>query len=132
MATVLRVTVELKARDCHNLLDGGTMKTAFMILIIVLSSSAGEVLIAKGLKQVGEISTLNPSLLLRLGWQIMMNLNVLQGVLSMAVSFLAFLTVLSWENLSYTVPATSLSYVISTLGAKFVLKERINPYRWVG
>jgi len=108
------------------------MKTALMILIIVLSSSAGEVLIAKGLKQVGEISTLNPSLLLRLGWQIMMNLNVFQGVLSMAVSFLAFLTVLSWENLSYTVPATSLSYVISTLGAKFVLKERINPYRWVG
>jgi bacterial/archaeal transporter family protein len=108
------------------------MKTAFMILIIVLSTSAGEVLIAKGLKQVGEISTLNPGLLVRLGWRIMMNSNVLQGVLSMAVSFLAFLTVLSWENLSYTVPATSLSYVISTLGAKFVLKERINRYRWVG
>jgi bacterial/archaeal transporter family protein len=109
-----------------------TMKTAFMILIIVLSTSAGEVLIAKGLKQVGEISTLNPGLLVRLGWRIMMNSNVLQGVLSMAVSFLAFLTVLSWENLSYTVPATSLSYVMSTLGAKFVLKERINRYRWVG
>jgi transporter family protein len=108
------------------------MKTAFMILIIVLSTSAGEVLIAKGLKQVGEISTLNPGLLVRLGWRIMMNPNVLQGVLSMAVSFLAFLTVLSWENLSYTVPATSLSYVMSTLGAKFVLKERINRYRWVG
>jgi bacterial/archaeal transporter family protein len=108
------------------------MKTAFMILIIVLSTSAGEVLIAKGLKQVGEISTLNPGLLVRLGWRIMMNSNVLQGVLSMAVSFLAFLTVLSWENLSYTVPATSLSYVMSTLGAKFVLKERINRYRWVG
>jgi bacterial/archaeal transporter family protein len=108
------------------------MKTAFMILIIVLSTSAGEVLIAKGLKQVGEISTLNPSLLLRLGWRIMMNSNVLQGVLLMAVSFLAFLTILSWENLSYTVPATSLSYVMSTLGAKFVLKERINRYRWVG
>jgi bacterial/archaeal transporter family protein len=108
------------------------MKTAFMILIIVLSTSAGEVLIAKGLKQVGEISTLNPGLLVRLGWRIMMNSNVLQGVLSMAVSFLAFLTVLSWENLSYIVPATSLSYVMSTLGAKFVLKERINRYRWVG
>jgi bacterial/archaeal transporter family protein len=108
------------------------MKTAFMILIVVLSTSAGEVLIARGLRQVGEISTLKPGRLLRLGQQVLMNPNFLLGLLSMAVSFFAFLTVLSWENLSYTVPATSLSYVVSTLGAKFVLRERINLGRWIG
>ena len=108
------------------------MKTAFMILIIVLSTSTGEVLIARGLRQIGEISTLNPWFLLRLSARLLMNPNVFLGVLSMAISFFAFLTVLSWENLSYTVPATSLSYVISTLGAKFILKEHINAHRWVG
>jgi drug/metabolite transporter (DMT)-like permease len=108
------------------------MKTVFMILIVVLSTSAGEVLIARGLRQVGEISTLRPSLLLQLGRRLVANSNFLLGLLSMAVSFFAFLAVLSWENLSYTVPATSLSYVISTLGAKFILKERINRRRWVG
>jgi bacterial/archaeal transporter family protein len=108
------------------------MKTAFMILIIVLSTSTGEVLIARGLRQIGEISTLNPWFLLRLSARVLMNPNVFLGVLSMAISFFAFLTVLSWENLSYTVPATSLSYVISTLGAKFILKEHINAHRWVG
>jgi bacterial/archaeal transporter family protein len=108
------------------------MKTAFMILIVVLSTSAGEVLIARGLRQVGEISTLKPGRLLRLGRQVLRNPNFLLGLLSMAVSFFTFLTVLSWENLSYTVPATSLSYVVSTLGAKFVLRERINLGRWIG
>ena len=108
------------------------MKTAFMILIIVLSTSAGEVLIARGLRQIGEISTLRPSLLLRLGRQVVVNPSFLTGLFSMAVSFFAFLAVLSWENMSYTVPATSLSYVVSTLGAKFVLKEAINLRRWVG
>ena len=103
-----------------------------MILIVVLSTSAGEVLIARGLRQVGEISTLKPGRLLRLGRRVLMNPNFLLGLLSMAVSFFAFLTVLSWENLSYTVPATSLSYVVSTLGAKFILKERINLRRWIG
>ena len=108
------------------------MDTAFMILIIVLSTSAGEVLIAKGLKEAGEISTLNPGRLLRLGRQMVVNPNVLLGILSMAVSFFAFLAVLSWEKLSYTVPATSFSYVVSTLGAKFILKETINLRRCVG
>ena len=108
------------------------MKTALMIGIIVLSTSAGEVFIARGLRQIGEISTLRPSLLFRLGQQVVMNPNFLLGVCSMAVSFFAFLTVLSWEKMSYTVPATSLSYVVSTLGAKFVLKETINLRRWVG
>ena len=108
------------------------MKTALVILIVVLSTSAGEVLIARGLRQVGEISTLKPGRLLRLGRRVLMNPNFLLGLLSMAVSFFAFLTVLSWENLSYTVPATSLSYVVSTLGAKFVLRERINLGRWIG
>jgi bacterial/archaeal transporter family protein len=108
------------------------MKTAFMILVIVLSTSAGEVWIARGLKRVGEISTLKPRRLLRLGWQVMRDLNFLLGLFSMAVSFFAFLAVLSWENMSYTVPATSLSYVVSTLGAKFILKERINLRRWIG
>jgi transporter family protein len=108
------------------------MKTAIMILLIVLANSAGEVLIARGLKQVGEISTLQPRALLFIGGQILIRRDFLAGLFSMAVSFCAFLAVLTWADLSYTIPATSLSYVISTLGARFVLKEKINYLRWMG
>jgi drug/metabolite transporter (DMT)-like permease len=108
------------------------MKTAFMILLVVLATSAGEVLIARGLKQIGEIVTLKPGQLLRLGRRVTMNRDFLLGFFFMAVSFFAFLAALSRADMSYTVPATSLSYVASTLGARFILKETINLRRWMG
>jgi transporter family protein len=108
------------------------MKTALMILLIVLATSAGEVFVAQALKQVGEISTLRPSALLRLGKQVSINRSFLLGSFFIAISFVAFLAVLSWADVSYTVPATSLSFVISTLGARLILKEKINLLRWTG
>jgi drug/metabolite transporter (DMT)-like permease len=50
----------------------------------------------------------------------------------MACSFFAFLAVLSWADLSFVLPATSLSFVITTLGAKFILKEEISRVRLAG
>jgi drug/metabolite transporter (DMT)-like permease len=106
--------------------------TFLMILTIVLSSSAGEVFITRGMKQVGEISTLHLRALLEIATRILTNWNFLAGVFCMAVSFFSFLAVLSWAEMSFIVPATSLGYVVSTIGAKFVLQERVNPLRWAG
>ena len=50
----------------------------------------------------------------------------------MAVSFYAFLTMLSWYPVSFVVPATSLAYVTGALGAKFLLRERLSAMRWAG
>jgi ceramide glucosyltransferase len=50
----------------------------------------------------------------------------------MAVSFYAFLTMLSWYPVSFVVPATSLAYVTGALGAKFLLRERLSAIRWAG
>jgi len=50
----------------------------------------------------------------------------------MAGSFFAFLAVLSWADLSLIIPATSISFVVSTVGAKLILKERISRLRWAG
>jgi transporter family protein len=108
------------------------VKTAILIALIVFATSAGDVSMARGLKQVGEISTLRPARLLRLGQRVVTNRNFLLGLFFMAVSFIAFLTVLSLTDMSYVVPATSLSFVVSTLGAKLVLKETISSSRWMG
>jgi ceramide glucosyltransferase len=50
----------------------------------------------------------------------------------MALSFYAFLTMLSWYPVSFVVPATSLAYVAGALGAKFLLRERLSATRWAG
>ena len=108
------------------------MKTAMTLSIIILAGSLGDVFIAKGMKRVGEISTLRLRDLALIGKSMVRNAAFLLGILCLAISFCAFLAVLSWADLSFIVPATSLSFVVSTLGAKWLLKERINRLRWLG
>lgn len=108
------------------------MMTALMIALVVLGGSVGDLFITKGMKQVGEIATLNLRELLRIARRTLTNKWFLVGVWFMAVSFFAFLAVLSWADLSLVLPATSISFVITTIGAKLYLKETISLVRWAG
>lgn len=108
------------------------MMTALMIGIVVLGGSAGDVFITRGMKEVGEVSTIRLVELARIAGRALSNKSFLTGLLFMAASFFAFLAVLSWADLSFVLPATSLSFVITTAGARFVLKERISRLRLAG
>ena len=108
------------------------MKTAMLLAIIILAGALGDVYIAKGMKQVGEIRTLRLRELAWLGRRMVSNMAFLLGLLAMIAGFLAFLVVLSWADLSFIIPATSLNFVLATLGAKVILKEHINRLRWLG
>src|SRR5712691_12760778 len=108
------------------------MQTALMLAILILSGALGDVYIAKGMKQVGEIRTLRLRALLLLGRKMLSNVAFLLGLLYMIAGFLTFLVVLSWADLSFIIPATSLNFVLATLGAKLILKENINRLRWFG
>jgi drug/metabolite transporter (DMT)-like permease len=50
----------------------------------------------------------------------------------MAISFFAYLGLLSIADLSFAVPATAITYVLETVLAKFLLKEHVNWLRWAG
>jgi drug/metabolite transporter (DMT)-like permease len=108
------------------------MMTTMLIAIIVLSNAAGDVLITRAMKQVGEISNMNPGELLRIAGKVFRNGNFLAGVLSLAAGFGAFLTVLSRADLSFVFPVMSLVFVVSTLGARFILRETVTMKRWAG
>jgi drug/metabolite transporter (DMT)-like permease len=108
------------------------MTTALLIGLVVLGGSAGDVFITKGMKQLGEISTLNARRLLRIFVSAITNKYVLIGVLFMAVSYFSFLGALRVADLSLVLPATSISFVITTIGARFFLKENISAARWAG
>lgn len=108
------------------------MVTAFMVLLVVLSNAAGDVLITRGMKEIGDISAINPAQILRVAKTILRNSSFVLGVFCLAISFFAFLSVLSWADLSFVVPATSIVYAVSILGAKFILKEKIDGMRWAG
>jgi drug/metabolite transporter (DMT)-like permease len=42
------------------------------------------------------------------------------------------MTALSWADLTYVLPATSLGYVLLALVARFLLHEHVSPLRWLG
>ena len=108
------------------------MTTALLIGLVVLGGSAGDVFITKGMKQLGEISTLNLGQLLGIFRRAITNKCVLIGVLFMAVSYFSFLGALRLADLSLVLPATSISFVITTIGARLFLKETISATRWAG
>lgn len=108
------------------------MTTAMLIALVVLGGSAGDVFITKGMKQLGEISTLNVARLLAIFGRAITNRYFLIGVLFMAVSYFSFLGALRLADLSLVLPATSISFVITTIGARLVLKETISGIRWAG
>jgi len=108
------------------------MMTVLLIGLVVLGGSAGDVFITKGMKQLGEISTLNVGRLFGIFGRAISNRYVLTGVLFMAVSYFSFLGALRLADLSLVLPATSVSFVITTIGARLFLKETISATRWAG
>jgi drug/metabolite transporter (DMT)-like permease len=54
------------------------------------------------------------------------------GIALMTIAFYSLLVLLSWEPVSFVIPASALSYVVGTLGAKYILGEQISGARWAG
>lgn len=108
------------------------LQTAIMVIIIVLTNAVGEVSIAKGMRQIGEISTLHVGELLKIAWRVLTNKFFALGLALMTLNFFVFLALLSSADLSLVVPATSLGFVIKTFAAKIFLKERISRERLIG
>jgi len=54
------------------------------------------------------------------------------GILLLLAFFAAYMSSLSWADLTYVLPATSMGYVVLALMARFVLHEHISPLRWTG
>ncbi len=107
------------------------MKTFLLFCSLIGGSSLGEILSAKGMQQVGDVS-LRPRALLGAIWRMIRNSYLIGGVACMAVSFFSFISLLSYADLSFVVPLTAVSYITNTLGARFFLGERISKERWMG
>src|ERR1700746_509544 len=80
------------------------------------------------MKQVGNISVHNISALLLA----ITNPWVALGILLLLGYFASYMTALSWADLTYVLPASSLGYVLLALIAKFALHEQISLTRWLG
>jgi transporter family protein len=103
-----------------------------LVGVIVAATTAGEVLQAAGMRRHGEVSDFRLGAIRRLLAKLARNRYIILSVAAMAVSFFAFMSLLSISELSFAVPATAATYVLETALAKVLLKERVGWWRWAG
>ena len=108
------------------------MREALLLVIIVVAGTGGELCVTRAMKEIGEVHDFRPRALVRflldaltVGWMWV-------GIAMMALAFFALLAALSFENVSFVVPVTALSYAAGALGAVLFLRERISMQRWIG
>lgn len=103
------------------------------VATIVTFSTAGDVLLSRAMKQVGDVGELRRrSGLLTVLARIARNPSFVLGVSSMAAAFYAMLFGLSWADVSLVVPAaTSLTFVTNAVAARIFLHERVDHRRWI-
>ncbi len=108
------------------------LATWSMILAIVFTATAGDVLTAGAMRRIGDLDEIRA----RSGFigavkAVTGNALFLTGVLFMAISFFSLLFALSRLDVSLVAPASaSLTFVSNALAAKFFLRENVDRRRW--
>lgn len=99
-----------------------------VLLAIIIFGSCGDVLLSRGMRDVGQISVRHiPNLIPALA-----NPWILLGVASLLIFFTSYSTALSWADLTFVLPATAVGYVVIALLSHFFLHEQISIQRWIG
>jgi len=108
------------------------LKTFLMILVMVICGPLGNVLLGKGMKQVGAIALWPLSRLFFDATRIFATVPIWLGICSLLVFFVAYMLVLSWADYSFVQPASALAYGVVAMLGYFMLGEDVSPLRWTG
>jgi len=106
--------------------------TALLLTVVVLAGTAGDVMLTRVMKKVARGERWTWRIAPRRVGRAFAQGQMWMGIGLMALAFFAFITVLSWAEVSFVAPATAANYVVGALGAKVLLKERVSKTRWAG
>jgi drug/metabolite transporter (DMT)-like permease len=104
----------------------------FLLCVIVVAGTGGELCVTRAMKEIGEVTDFRPVALIRFILKALTVAWMWIGIAMMTVAFFALLATLSFENVSFVVPVTALSYAAGAVGAVLFLRERVSAQRWIG
>ena len=107
-------------------LQARLLKTRILTAIVVLAQVSGDYFLSRGLRQVGALVGRPPIafvLALTNPW-------VALGVALLILWLFSHMVLLSWADLSYVLPVTSIGYVLIALTGRFFLHESVSLTRW--
>jgi uncharacterized membrane protein len=107
------------------------VKTLVMVFAMVVCANIGDLLLKRGMSQIGAVQ------LSLAGLSHAFRLTVSSGTIWVGIIFLSgfmlsYMTVLSWADYSYVMPAGAFGYAVLTFLAVFFLHESVSSRRWVG
>jgi len=97
-------------------------KTWLFVAVVVLSNVFGNLLLSLGMK--------NPVSKALLG--MFLSPWVWFGIALLVLWTFARMALLSWADLSYVLPVTSVGFVLNAFLGKLILNEHVGPRRWLG
>jgi len=106
----------------------GELKNQVFVCLAVIANTLGNFLLSVGIHAIQLKPSASPLEYLR----IFANLWIDAGVILLIVWFASQLSLLSWADLSYVLPITAASYVLTAVLGKIFLHEFISLARWSG
>jgi uncharacterized membrane protein len=101
------------------------VKTRIFTAIVILSNAFGNFALARGMHGRVTTSAFDYLAAIFAPW-------VMLGISLLILWLLSRMALLSWADLSYVLPVTSLGYVASAIIGRFFLNEQITSERWAG
>lgn len=110
-----------------------TLHTWATIFAVVVTATAGDILIAGGMRKLGDLDDIRAKSGLSGAVKAVLSSPMfLGGIGCMSLSFFSLLFALSGADLSLIAPATaSLTFITTAAAAKIFLKENVDRRRWL-
>ena len=107
------------------------LKTLAMVFVMVVCATTGDSLLKRGMSEIGPVSVTQAGLVHSF------RMAMTSGTIWLAILFLfgfmlSNMTVLSWADYSYVMPASAIGYAAVTFVGMTLLGETVSPRRWMG
>ena len=108
------------------------LRVLIAMTVAAASAAVGQILVRRGMQQVGSLENYAPVALMTYFWQALSNPYVIGGTVLNAVFYFLFLAALSWTDVTVVLPLTAIEYGFAAFLAVMILKEQVSPMRWSG
>ena len=108
------------------------IKTIIVLFFAVLAGTGGDLLLSKGMRALNQEMSIHWGNFIPFFVRTFQSGTVWLGIGSMTIFFFLYLVALSRAEVSFVLPLTAFSYVLTALFAKYYLHENVNWIRLAG
>ena len=108
------------------------VKTYALLVPVILFAPTGNVLLGKGMKQIGEVRDYSLAALSALFLRAFTSPWIWLGIACLLTFLVSYMIVLSWADYSFVTPVSAITYGVAALMGHWILGEVVTPQRWLG